>query len=89
MASRGIGVRSQFDLAVAQDHSRRDRSIGFGHRRRNGATPVLLAQPGDRPTGGRDVGHQGIGVAPTSCGGRCVLVLQPQHIARTPGGEVQ
>ena len=87
--ARRIGFGIQFDLAVAQDHAGSHCSIGFGRRRGNSAAPVLVAQPRDGPAGGRNVGHQLIGIAPSTCCGCQVLVFQPEHVTGATGRQME
>ena len=83
-----IGTVRQPDLAVQQHDTRGDRPVVL-RIALDGAVPVLVAEPRDRPTGGGHVGHHGVGVAPAP-GRRCrVLVLESQHLTRPPGRLVQ
>ena len=44
---------------------------------RDRSTPVLVDQPGDRASGGGNIGHQVVGVAPAAGLRRRVLIFEP------------
>ncbi len=96
---RGVGgdgcVRHQRHLAVAEHQAGLEGMVAAaGSPGRTGqprfqAAPAVVVDPGQRPAGVGEGGHQGVGVGVAEGGGDGVLVLEQQGVRRPAGGALQ